>query len=36
MGDTIGQVLPFAFGVAISPMPIIAMVLMLITPRAAA
>src|SRR5262249_9496221 len=34
MGDAIGQLLPFAFGVAISPMPIIAMVLMLITPRA--
>src|SRR5262245_34181420 len=34
MGDALGQLLPFAFGVAISPMPIIAMVLMLITPRA--
>jgi hypothetical protein len=34
MGDAIGQLLPFAFGVAVSPMPIIAMVLMLITPRA--
>ncbi len=34
MGDAIGQLLPFAVGVAISPMPIVAMVLMLITPKA--
>jgi hypothetical protein len=34
MGTAIGQLLPFALGVALSPMPIIAMILMLITPRA--
>jgi hypothetical protein len=34
MGNAIGQLLPYAVGVALSPMPIIAMVLMLITPRA--
>jgi MFS family permease len=34
MGEAIGQLLPFAVGVAISPMPIVAMVLMLITPKA--
>jgi threonine/homoserine/homoserine lactone efflux protein len=34
MGEAIGQLLPFAAGVAISPMPIVAMVLMLITPKA--
>ena len=34
MGDAIGQILPFAVGVAVSPMPIVAMVLMLITPKA--
>jgi hypothetical protein len=33
-GEAIGQLLPFAVGVAISPMPIVAMVLMLITPKA--
>ena len=33
MGDAIGQVLAFALGVAISPVPIIAVVLMLATPR---
>jgi threonine/homoserine/homoserine lactone efflux protein len=33
MGDAIGQLLPFAAGVAISPMPIIALVLILVTPR---
>jgi threonine/homoserine/homoserine lactone efflux protein len=33
MGDAIGQVLSFAIGVAISPIPIIAVVLMLATPR---
>jgi len=36
MGEAIGQLLPFAVGVAISPMPIVAMVLMLITPKAKA
>jgi hypothetical protein len=36
MGEAIGQVLPFAVGVAISPMPVVAMVLMLITPQARA
>lgn len=34
MGEAIGAVLPFAVGVAISPMPVVAMVLMLLTPRA--
>ena len=34
MGEAIGQLLPFAIGVTISPMPIVAMVLMLITPKA--
>jgi len=34
MGEAIGQLLPFAFGVAVSPMPIVAVVLMLVTPRA--
>ena len=33
MGDAIGQVLSFAVGVAVSPVPIIAVVLMLATPR---
>jgi threonine/homoserine/homoserine lactone efflux protein len=36
MGQAIGQVLPLAVGVAISPVPIIAVVLMLVTPRARA
>jgi threonine/homoserine/homoserine lactone efflux protein len=36
MGDAIGQVLPFAVGVAISPMPIVAVVLMLVSARAKA
>jgi len=36
MGEAIGQLLPFAVGVAVSPMPIVAMVLMLITPKATA
>ena len=36
MGQAIGQVLPLAVGVALSPVPIIAVVLMLVTPRAAA
>jgi threonine/homoserine/homoserine lactone efflux protein len=34
MADAIGQVLPLAVGVALSPVPIIAVVLMLGTPRA--
>lgn len=33
MGQAIGQCLPFAVGVAISPLPIIGVVLMLATPR---
>ena len=34
MGEAIGQILPMAVGVAISPLPIIAVILMLVTPRA--
>src|SRR4051812_17962707 len=34
MNDAIGQVLSFGVGVALSPLPIIAVVLMLATPRA--
>jgi threonine/homoserine/homoserine lactone efflux protein len=34
MGDAIGQMLPSAVGVAVSPLPIIAVVLILVTPRA--
>jgi threonine/homoserine/homoserine lactone efflux protein len=34
MGQAIGQLLPFAVGVAVSPMAIVAIVLMLVTPRA--
>jgi threonine/homoserine/homoserine lactone efflux protein len=34
MGQAIGEILPLAIGVAISPVPIIAIVLMLGTPRA--
>ncbi|MPZ50709.1 MAG: GAP family protein [Dehalococcoidia bacterium] len=33
MGDAIGQMLPSAVGIAISPIPIVAVVLMLVTPR---
>ena len=33
MGEAIGQMLPAAVGVAISPFPIVAVVLMLVTPR---
>ena len=36
MHEAIGGVLPFAVGVALSPMPIVAMLLMLLTPRARA
>ena len=34
MGEAIGQSLPLAVGVALSPMPIIAVVLLLTTPAA--
>lgn len=34
MGQTIGEILPLAVGIAISPIPIIAIILMLITPKA--
>ena len=34
MGQAIGEILPLAIGIAISPVPIIAVILMLITPRA--
>jgi hypothetical protein len=34
VGQAIGQVLPLAVGVALSPVPIIAVVLMLVTERA--
>src|SRR3954469_7110360 len=34
MSDAIGGLLPFAVGVAVSPMPIVAVVLLLLTPRA--
>lgn len=33
MGDAIGQTLPTAVAIAISPLPIVAVVLMLVTPR---
>lgn len=34
MGEVIGEILPTALGVAISPVPIIAVILMLLAPRA--
>jgi hypothetical protein len=34
MGQAIGEILPLAVGVALSPVPIIAIILMLGTPRA--
>ena len=34
MGDTIGEILPLAVGIAISPIPIIAAILMLLSPKA--
>jgi len=34
MGEAIGQILPMAVGVALSPIPIVAVVLMLVTARA--
>lgn len=33
MGDAVGQFLPIAIGIAVSPLPIVAVVLMLATPR---
>ncbi len=36
MGEVIGQLLPLGVGVAISPIPIIAVILMLLAPRAKA
>jgi hypothetical protein len=34
MGQALGEMLPLAIGIAISPLPIIAIILMLITPKA--
>jgi Kef-type K+ transport system membrane component KefB len=34
VGEAIGQILPLAVGVALSPVPIIAVILMLVTPQA--
>jgi hypothetical protein len=34
VGNAIGNVLPLALGVAISPIPIIAVILMLLSPKA--
>jgi hypothetical protein len=34
MGKSIGEVLPLAIGIALSPVPIVAVILMLFTPRA--
>ena len=34
MGSVIGEILPLAIGIAISPIPIIAAILMLLSPRA--
>jgi hypothetical protein len=34
MGSVIGEILPLALGIAISPIPIIAAILMLLSPRA--
>jgi hypothetical protein len=34
MGSAIGEILPLAVGIAISPIPIIAVILMLLSPRA--
>ena len=36
MGAAVGQMLPYAVGVMVSPMPVVAMVLMLVTPQARA
>ena len=34
MGSTVGEILPLAVGIAISPIPIIAAILMLLSPKA--
>ena len=34
MGPVIGEILPLAVGIAISPIPIVAVILMLLSPRA--
>lgn len=34
MGSTVGQIVPFAIGVGINPLPVIAVILILLTPRA--
>ena len=34
MGNAIGNILPLALGVAISPIPIISVILMLLSPKA--
>jgi hypothetical protein len=34
VGDAVGQTLPFAVGVAVSPLPIVVIVLILVSPRA--
>ena len=34
MGDVVGEILPFAVGVAVSPIPIAAVIVMLFTPKA--
>jgi hypothetical protein len=34
MGQAIGEIIPLAIGIAVSPIPIIAVILMLITPKA--
>ena len=34
MGDVLGEILPNAVAVAVSPIPIVAVILMLFTPRA--
>ena len=34
MGDVIGEILPYAIGVAVSPIPIAAVIVMLFTPKA--
>lgn len=36
MGSTVGQILPFAIGVGVNPLPVIAVILLLLTPRARA
>ena len=36
MGKAIGEILPYALGAAISVIPIIAIILMLVTPKAKA